>query len=127
MMCNGYLRARSRVYGVGTWAFALLLMASPAAGQGYIAQFDSSSPVTPAEAVTAPGITFNSSPPSTWEVFPSFFKSLSLGQLFQPSTAGSIDISFATLVTRCGLRFAQSAAPTTSSLILEAFSGDAAV
>lgn len=96
---------------------------SAAAASTYSSDFDSFAEGSFAEDLSVPGVKFSASPPGSWEITESFFTTLTLGVLYQPLTPGTLDISFATPVSRCSFRFAQSQVTSASNVAVEAFKG----
>jgi hypothetical protein len=91
--------------------------------------FDSFALGTLAEDLTVSGMTFTPDPPGTWEIgeaatiFQVPLQTLLGRVLYQPSTPGTLIITFAAPINQFSCTFAEDQAPGTSSLTVQAYSG----
>lgn len=99
----------------------------------FFTDFDAFVLGTVAEDLTVPGMTFTSDPPGIWQIALSTtafqtplrapFQTLREKVLIQPSTPGTLTITFASPVNNFSCTFAESQPPGTSSLVVQAYSG----
>jgi hypothetical protein len=91
--------------------------------------FDSFALGTLAENLTVSGMTFTPDPPGTWEIgqstaiFQVPLQTLLGNVLYQPSTPGTLIITFAAPISRFSCTFAEDQPPGTSSLTVQAYTG----
>jgi hypothetical protein len=107
-----------------------LAVALQSHAQTYTIDFNQFQQGLTAENLGIPGVTFTPTPPGSWFTINStqlFFVGLGGTALFQPETAGSLDITFQTPVSNVAFSFAQSSVGEIAQLKAEAFSGSVSV
>jgi hypothetical protein len=95
--------------------------------------FDSFAPGLLAENLTVSGMTFTPDPPGTWQIGQATmifqvplqipFQTLVGNVLYEPSTPGTLTITFAETINRFRCTFAEDQPPGASSLTAQAYSG----
>jgi hypothetical protein len=99
----------------------LLVAVMPSPTYAYSTNFDTFASGTLAENLNIPGLTFTATPAGTWQVAPAFFTTLTGQMLYQPTTLGTLRISFAAPQNAVTFNFALSGPG--SVLTIQGYSG----